>query len=185
MAKNRNNNNPVADSEESDVMEGAERGGGSEERKPEARQAAGPGGLNLIKVFKPNQGKRVRMATGVGVGLLLLGAWDWIYRQLYTASFVNGREWVATAITLSFCTVVGLATWYLVGVRSGSVDFLIATESEMKKVTWSSRKEVWGATKVVIGMVILVTVGLFLVDIAFMWFFSRIGVLKLPSGGLV
>jgi preprotein translocase subunit SecE len=60
------------------------------------------------------------------------------------------------------------------------VDFLIATESEMKKVTWSSRKEVWGATKVVIGMVIFLAVGLFCVDFAFTWFFWKIGVLKAP-----
>lgn len=185
MAKNRNNNNPVADSEESDVMEGAEQHGGSEERKPSARPVAAGQGVNLFKMFKPNQGKRIRMGTGIGVGLLLLGAWDWMYRQLYTASFVGDRVWIATAIALGACAVVALAAWYLVGVRPGSVDFLIATESEMKKVTWSSRKEVWGATKVVIGMVILMSAGLFFVDIAFMWFFSWIGVLKLPAGHLL
>lgn len=180
MAKNRDNNNPVAGSEESDVMEGAEQRGGSEERKP--RLVTNRGGVNLFKMFKPNQGKRIRMGTGIGVGVLLVGAWDWLFRQLHTTSFIGNREWLATAIALGICAVFALLAWYLVGVRPGSVDFLIATESEMKKVTWSSRKEVWGATKIVIGMVLLMTTGLFVVDLMFTMFFSKIGVLKSPFG---
>ncbi len=95
-------------------------------------------------------------------------------------AYAGQREWMAAAITAAVCAVVALATWYFVGVHRGSVDFMIATESEMKKVTWSSRKEVWGATKVVIGMVIFMAVGLFVVDIGFTWFFTRIGVLRTP-----
>lgn len=188
MAKNRNNNNPVASSEEPEMAEGAEER--DEREEAQQQRPAGPrpavrsaGGVNLFKAYKPTQGKRVRMITGISVGVLLLGAWDWIFRQLHTASFIGDREWLATAIALGFCAVVALITWYLVGVRPGSVDFLIATESEMKKVTWSSRKEIWGATKVVIGMVVLIAVGLFVVDLGFAWFFWKIGILKAPFGG--
>jgi len=44
-------------------------------------------------------------------------------------------------------------------------DFLIATESEMKKVSWSSKAEVLGSTMVVIVTVILLAVFIFVVDL--------------------
>ena len=37
-----------------------------------------------------------------------------------------------------------------------NVDFLIATDSEMKKVNWTSRKELIGSTKVVIIFMFLI-----------------------------
>lgn len=182
MAKNRNDKNQAADSQEIDVTEDTAQGSVQQYKQAPLRPAVRKNGVNIFKMYKPNQGKRIRMGTGIGVGILLVGAWDWTYRQLYTASFIDDRVWLATAIALGLCAVIALATWYLVGVRPGTVDFLVATEGEMKKVTWSSRKDVWGATKVVIGMVFLVTLGLFIVDLSFTWFFSWIGVLKSPFG---
>ena len=55
---------------------------------------------------------------------------------------------------------------------------MIATEGEMKKVNWSTRREILGSTKVVIVSVIILSMILFLVDVAFMGFFILIGVLK-------
>ena len=60
----------------------------------------------------------------------------------------------------------------------GLGDFMIATEGEMKKVNWSSRREILGSTKVVILFTVLFAVILFVVDIVFMSFFSGIGVLR-------
>ena len=177
MAKNRDDNkNPVAD-QESNLMDGADQ------RVPAAapvRTAAGKGmNLNLFSMFKPNQGKQIRLWSAVGAGLLILGGWVWMVPKLQM-SFTGQQEWMAPAVAFVISAVVALVVWYFVGVNRTSVDFLIATESEMKKVTWSSRKEVWGATKVVIGMVVFMAVGLFVVDLAFTYFFSKIGVLKTP-----
>jgi preprotein translocase SecE subunit len=51
----------------------------------------------------------------------------------------------------------------------------------MKKVSWSTRKEVIRSTKVVIFSVIVLGIFLFLADIMFMLFFSSINVLKGPT----
>ena len=48
----------------------------------------------------------------------------------------------------------------------------------MKKVSWSSKREIMGSTKVVILFTLLMAFFLFLVDLLFQWFFSAIGVLK-------
>ena len=42
--------------------------------------------------------------------------------------------------------------------KPANVDFLIATDSEMKKVNWTSRKELIGSTKVVILFMFLIAV---------------------------
>ena len=56
---------------------------------------------------------------------------------------------------------------------------MIATEGEMKKVSWSTRQEIIGSTKVVIFTTIFLAMLLFLVDLCFMKFFQFIGVLKI------
>ncbi len=55
---------------------------------------------------------------------------------------------------------------------------MIATEGEMKKVSWSTRRELLGSTKVVIALTVLMAVLLFVVDLMFQSLFSSIGVLK-------
>ncbi|RNC82861.1 MAG: preprotein translocase subunit SecE [Phycisphaera sp.] len=59
-----------------------------------------------------------------------------------------------------------------------SVDFLIATDGEMKKVNWSTRKEVQGSTIVVVIASFLLAFAIFVVDYGFGAFFKLIGVLQ-------
>ncbi|MCH7993750.1 MAG: preprotein translocase subunit SecE [Planctomycetes bacterium] len=55
---------------------------------------------------------------------------------------------------------------------------MIATEGEMKKVSWSSKEEVIGSTKVVIMFTFMLALFLFVVDMVFQQVFKWIGVLK-------
>lgn len=71
----------------------------------------------------------------------------------------------------------GLIYW-LVGLKRSTVDFLIATDAEMKKVNWSSRKDIVGSTWVVISASLIIAASLFVVDIVFAQFFELIGVLE-------
>jgi len=70
---------------------------------------------------------------------------------------------------------MGLLVMWIIN-RPGSADFLIATESEMKKVSWSKKDEVIGSTKVVIVSTLIMAALLFLVDFAFANFFQLIGI---------
>jgi preprotein translocase SecE subunit len=69
-------------------------------------------------------------------------------------------------------------TYWMVGVRTSTVEFLIATDGEMKKVNWSSWKDIRGSTLVVIAASVLIAAGLFSVDFVFSAFFKLIGVLQ-------
>jgi preprotein translocase subunit SecE len=153
-----------------------------EEESPEsARPAPTPRrqpGASPLRVYKPGQGMHVRWGTAAGAGLIAL------------AGFLFLREWLRvpfgdnvvaqTLIPVAALLVVGYLLFWLVGRRPSTVDFMIATEGEMKKVNWSSRKEVFGATKVVIVTVVLLGTLLFMVDLMFILLFAAINVLKIP-----
>jgi preprotein translocase SecE subunit len=64
-----------------------------------------------------------------------------------------------------------------VGLKRESVEFLIATDGEMKKVNWSTRREVMGSTYVVIGASVLIATFLWLIDAAFSSVFKLAGLL--------
>ena len=61
--------------------------------------------------------------------------------------------------------------------KASNVDFLIATDSEMKKVNWTSRRELIGSTKVVIVFMFFIAFLLFVIDILFGYLMHWIGVL--------
>lgn len=69
-------------------------------------------------------------------------------------------------------------TWWFVGARPRTVDFLIATDGEMKKVNWSTRKDVMASTWVVVMWSVLLASGLYLIDLSFASFFKLIDLLK-------
>ena len=65
---------------------------------------------------------------------------------------------------------LGLLMFWLMN-RPKTADFLIATEGEMKKVSWSSKKEIVGSTKVVIITTFIMATLLFAVDLLFVVLF--------------
>ncbi len=71
-----------------------------------------------------------------------------------------------------------IVTYLVCGVRRRPVDFLIATDGEMKKVNWSTRKQIIDSTIVVVTACFLISAFLFIIDIAFRWFFQLIGVIQ-------
>ena len=91
--------------------------------------------------------------------------------QLYR--ILEGSEaslWVRTMVpTFIFVVFSGLGFW-LVN-RVTVADFMISAESEMKKVSWSSRKEITVSTFIVISVVVIVAVLLGVTDLIFQMFF--------------
>lgn len=69
-----------------------------------------------------------------------------------------------------------LILWFT-GVQPRSVEFLVATDMEMKKVNWSTRRDVIASTWVVIGAAFLISALLYLFDWFFKTIFQLIGVL--------
>ena len=133
----------------------------------------------LFKHYKPEQGKATRMGTMVTGGAAI--AWGtyfiWDQLQVYQGDDVLSLL-ITTGIPIAFALMLGSLLWWVSFSSRKSSDFMIATEGEMKKVNWSTRKEIIGSTKVVIMFTVLMALFLFVVDIVFQTAFGAFGVLK-------
>jgi preprotein translocase SecE subunit len=146
---------------------------------PTARQgAAGGGGGQPFHIIKSGQGKHVRWGTAIGAGVIALAFAVFVYDRIQLAAYVESHFFLRTLIPVVVLLAAAYLIFWLVGRHPVAVDFMIATEGEMKKVNWSTRKEIWGATKVVIVTVLALSFILFVVDMLFIVMFSTIGVLK-------
>ncbi|MBL9141985.1 MAG: preprotein translocase subunit SecE, partial [Phycisphaerae bacterium] len=112
------------------------------------------------------------------------GGW-WIWdRWGQSTRNINGK-YIAGGAALLFLAAMGMVMWWYLARNHRSVDFLIATEGEMKKVNWSTRREIIGSTGAVIFTMIVIALFCFLCDQVFALAFTQIGVLDGPaaSGG--
>lgn len=91
-----------------------------------------------------------------------------VFPQLYLQAGISGGVILLGTIIIA---------WF-VGSNPSSSDFLIATDSEMKKVNWSTYKQIKGSTIVVIVAAFLIAGILFFIDIGFSQLFRAIGVLE-------
>ena len=123
-----------------------------------------------MQIYRKTQGRWTRLGTVAGVGILVVvGAW-YAWQQLAGLSPI-----VRTAIPL---VIMGACFYVLLRVVNSkkAADFMIATEGEMKKVSWSSKKEIIGSTKIVIATLLIMGVILFCVDLFFSKFMKIVGV---------
>lgn len=130
-------------------------------------------------VYKSGQGYWTRTMTAVGVGLLALMGAIWLWDVL-AAIRIEGVQPVYISATgaVIFLGVLGGIAYYLVGCKPRVVDFMIAVEGEMKKVNWSSKREILGSTWVIIGFTLFIAVICWLLDSGFSWFFIQLEVLE-------
>jgi len=157
-----------------------------EEARARPRGAGAPGaGLStrrFFEIYKRGQGYYTRMGTVIGGAILILAGMNYLWEQLGVFADPN-HIWTLyfrAGVPLLFGAALGLFLFWVSGSSRKCCDFLIATEGEMKKVSWSTRREVVGSTKVVILFTLLLAAILFVVDIAFLLFFSSIRVVQVP-----
>jgi preprotein translocase subunit SecE len=127
-------------------------------------------------IYKRGQGKNTRLWSSLGSALIVaLGCYR-LYDWLQAAEFgLNPRTglWVATMVPVFLFVVLGLLVFRLVN-KPSIADFMIAAEGEMKKVSWSSRKEIAVSTFIVILVVFVLAVLLGVTDISFQLLFGWI-----------
>jgi len=162
---------------------------------PRVADHAGPvgpnhGGEGYFHIYKKGQGYWTRMGTLAAVALLGLLTGTFIATQLDQFSAEKSFQDSLLKIHLQqprlsalaigvFGVAYAILMFHIVN-KPHNVDFLIATDSEMKKVNWTSRKELFGSTRVIILFTAFIATVLFLYDLFFHTFFYMIGVLKAP-----
>ena len=135
--------------------------------------------MNLLRAdqFKPTQGKIARLWTGIGLALLVgAGIYQFHEYQLKGNYGPVAQFGIPALLALTF----GWVVWRTVNFPPFA-DFLIATESEMNKVSWTSREDLRKATIVVLATVFFLAIYLFGVDYLWSTLLKMIGVLKVNS----
>ncbi|MEK6797943.1 MAG: preprotein translocase subunit SecE [Planctomycetota bacterium] len=163
---------------DSDGGDDGGRGGGPPESGGPLPVPSGRSG-GVFQRYKPEQGTYTRTGTfGCGLAVIAWGSY-FIWDQLRAYESDDAVSLLITnGIPLLYGAVLGAVLWWLAFANRGAGDFMIATEGEMKKVNWSSRRELIGSTKVVILFTTLFAVFLFVVDVLFQRIFKLLGVLK-------
>ncbi len=132
----------------------------------------------FLDIYKPGQGHNTRVWSGVAFGALVCWFAYFLYEKLAVMQAGAATKVIRVGVLVSVIVVFGLLGYWLLALNRKTCEFLIATEGEMKKVNWTTRKDIIGSTKVVILVVIALTVLLFGVDLFFTQFFRWIDVLK-------
>jgi len=127
----------------------------------------------FFSIYKPGQGKWVRWGTVTGLAIVAGAGAFWLGTQ-------QGQLANLGVIAQASAAAIWLAAWALFAFWFVSsprwAEFMIMTESEMRKVSWPSRREVVNSTKVVIILTLAMGVLLWIVDIGFIQLFKWIGI---------
>jgi preprotein translocase subunit SecE len=128
-------------------------------------------------LYKPMQGWYARLYTALGLGVIsAAGVW-----RVYESSIDYTPLW-RLGIPGIIALGLGWLTFRIVHFPPFA-EFLIATEAEMNKVSWTSKDDLYRATTVVLTTVFLMAVFLFVVDWLWLFILRNIGVLQFTGGG--
>jgi len=131
--------------------------------------------VTKIEIYKRGQGRYTRGITFAGVMLIVTIGAVALSAKLYGYDATRQplvRYGIPTAVVIA----VAMFMFRLIN-RPKTADFLIATESEMKKVSWSSKKEIIGSTKVVIVFTFILAAILASADLVFVVLFEWLNVM--------
>jgi preprotein translocase SecE subunit len=145
------------------------------ERPGSGVQASGGHG-GYFAIYKKGQGYWTRMGTVAGVVLIGVLSGNFIWSQRVTWGLEDRGAYILIAI---LGAAYALTMFYILN-KPTNVDFLISTDSEMKRVNWTNSTELFGSTRVVIAFMFIMASVLFLYDLFFQTFFYLIGILKTP-----
>jgi len=128
----------------------------------------------IFDIYKSGQGKWVRWGTIVGLGILISAGMYWLGARV----LVGIQQPLIRAAIVTLFGALGSFGAFFVANHPRTAEFMIMTESEMRKVNWPSRQVVLSSTKVVIVLTLLFAFMLFIVDYGFVTFFSYIKLLS-------
>jgi preprotein translocase subunit SecE len=133
--------------------------------------------LTRSNLYKPMQGWYARVYTGLALGILVAaGAY-----KVWEAAYESAPLW-RLALPAAFAAALGWIIFRIVHFPPFA-EFLIATEAEMNKVSWTNKDDLIRATTVVLATVFVMAVYLFVVDWLWTFILWKIGVLQFSGGG--
>ncbi len=130
-----------------------------------------------VKDFTLNGGRVPADADRARVGELNSPSFDAAVLER-APKFLFPRVYLQAGVAGAIVLLGALFLYRYVGTRPSSVEFLVATDSEMRKVNWSTRKIIVDSTMVVIGATFLIAGYIFVADFGLSGLVKAIGLLK-------
>ncbi|MGH7163088.1 MAG: preprotein translocase subunit SecE [Planctomycetota bacterium] len=141
-----------------------------------------------MEAYKTGQGSLARLSAAFALFVAaLLGCvelYSWIHdprsdRPLFESDVLRRLPVLGVPFSWKFLLCLALFVAFAAGVRKllarpASVDTLIETEAELRKVSWPTTEESRKATAVVIGVSLLITLVLFLFDVVLRFCFDLV-----------
>jgi len=123
-----------------------------------------------LDIYKRGQGKYTRLCSAFGAAIIAgLGCLR-LYSKLQATDI---GLWAETMVPAGLFISLCLLIFWLVN-KPTIAGFMIAAEGEMKKVSWSSKKEIAVSTFIVIVVVIFMAFLLGVTDLGFQMFFDQL-----------
>jgi preprotein translocase subunit SecE len=129
-----------------------------------------------VEIYKEGHGVLVRrMAFAVSATLIVWGGTE-LYTWLEGAEWVRRNRWVNyripvldqyidPAFLISWIVIIaGCVLVYRLLNKERAADFLIETDTEVRKVTWPSWNDAWNSSLIVLLFVLVVTGFIFFSD---------------------
>ena len=133
----------------------------------------------MAGIYKKGQGYWTRMMSAIAAGLLIFMGASWLWKTMNQVRIGSIEAvYVQAGAAVIFIGVLAVIAYYLIAVHKKVVDFLIATEGEMKKVNWSTRREIMGSTWVVISLTFIVAAIIAFLDAGYSMIFQALKVLE-------
>ena len=142
----------------------------------EPRRKAGGGGF--FSLYKSGQGYWTRLGAAIGAAgiILFIGWFTFTETTVFPALTAASRRYAVAAVVVG---LLALVTWWVMNAPRRA-QFLVDTDSEMKKVNWASWPELVGSTRVVVFFMLLTALTLFIFDVQFNALFYSLGVWHIP-----
>ncbi len=121
-----------------------------------------------FKIYKRGQGYYTRLYSALSLFVIVAFGCYALYSKLRGTNI-----WIETFVPTGVCVVLGVLIYWLVN-KPSLADFLISAESEVKKVSWSSRREIAVSTVIVIFVVATLAVMLYSADFIFKYVFMEV-----------
>ena len=136
-----------------------------------------------LTIKKSGQGYWTRMLSAVGAGIMLLACLAWLWTEIQAVVTNDSTRTTVQAIVACLVVLGGGGLCYWIMNKDKVVDFFIATESEMRKVNWPSKKELVGSTWVVIIGTLFLAILLVVINLSFAFIFGEHCLKILRTGG--
>ena len=121
-----------------------------------------------LNIYKRGQGYYTRLFTGLGTFTVVAIGCSVLYGLLAGQQIA-----VQVLVPAVLCSALGFLIFWLVN-KPKIADFMISAEGEIKKVSWSSRKEITASTTIVVITVVSLALLLLAADVFFIWILKNV-----------